>query len=120
MNNAFIEGNKQTKESFCKKCTGRICKSLKGPSITHSILFGICGGLVYYGGYYLYRYIRIKFFDTSYVANESRRRYMEKQNLFYNDLGYDMSMKYIGNLSKYYDPVALREPFQPLDDKYRL
>ncbi|VWU50857.1 ATP synthase-associated protein, putative, partial [Hepatocystis sp. ex Piliocolobus tephrosceles] len=105
---------------FGKKCCSKLFGTIKGPSVTHSILFGIFGGLTYYGSYYLYRYLKITYFDTMHVSNESRRRYMEKQMLFYNDMGYDLSMKYIGNLCQYYDPVALRLPFQPLDDKYRL
>ncbi|KYN93573.1 hypothetical protein PGSY75_0007300 [Plasmodium gaboni] len=114
-----LEG-KEKKAGICRRCFRGFFKSIKGPSITHSILFGICGGLVYYGSYYFYRFLKITYFDTQHVSNESRRRYMEKQMLFYNDFGYDLSMKYIGNLCKYYDPVALRLPFQPLDDKYRL
>lgn len=120
MEEKLIDEKKNLKESILKRCKNRICKSIKGPSITHSVLFGICGGLCYYSSYYLYRYIKITYFDTSYASNESRRRYMEKQTLFYNDLGYDLSTKYIGNLARYYDPIALRLPFQPLDDKYRL
>ncbi|KEG00909.1 conserved Plasmodium protein, unknown function [Plasmodium vinckei vinckei] len=113
-------GEKKKKKGFCGRCCSRVFTSLKGPSITHSILFGICGGMFYYGTYYLYRFLKISYFDTMHVSNESRRRFMEKQMLFYNDTGYNLSMKYIGNLCKYYDPVALRMPFQPLDDAYRL
>ncbi|GAW79651.1 conserved Plasmodium protein, unknown function [Plasmodium gonderi] len=119
MTNNVLEGKKK-KGGFCKRLCNGFFHALKGPSITHSVLFGIFGGLFYYGSYYCYRYLKISYFDTMHVSNESRRRFMEKQMLFYNDMGYNLSMKYIGNLCKYYDPVALRLPFQPLDDKYRL
>ncbi|SBS81025.1 conserved Plasmodium protein, unknown function [Plasmodium ovale curtisi] len=172
MTNSVLEGEKK-KKGFCRNCCGKLFSALKGPSITHSILFGICGGMFYYGTYYFYRFIKITYFDTMHVSNESRRRFLEKQMLFYNDMGYNLSMKQsvqvlrpscfktafsttvmekrkIGNnvlmtnidynfvkalwngaftlrlvrmkgrlssnLCKYYDPVALRLPFQPLHE----
>ncbi|SBT74871.1 conserved Plasmodium protein, unknown function [Plasmodium malariae] len=115
-----VQEEEKKKTGFCKKYCSKMYRGLKGPSVAHSVLFGVFGGLFYYGCYYFYRYLKITYFDTLHVSNESRRRFMEKQMLFYNDEGYNLSMKYIGNLCKYYDPVALRLPFQPLDDKYRL
>ncbi|KMZ82027.1 hypothetical protein PVIIG_03835 [Plasmodium vivax India VII] len=63
-------------------------------------------GLFYYGAYYGYRYLKISFFDTMHVSNESRRRFMEKQMLFYNDMGYNLSMKYI-EMDNQFDPYVL-------------
>ncbi|KAI4839976.1 ATP synthase-associated protein [Plasmodium brasilianum] len=91
-----VQEEEKKKTGFCKKCCSKMYRGLKGPSVAHSVLFGVFGGLFYYGCYYFYRYLKITYFDTLHVSNESRRRFMEKQMLFYNDEGYNLSMKYIG------------------------
>lgn len=95
-------------------------QAIKGPSVPHSILFGVGAGFCAYAGYYLYRAVRLSLFDTESVALQSRLRYAEKQKLFQQELDRELAAGHIASLVAEYDPVATRLPFQPMQDRYRV
>ncbi|UVC54222.1 hypothetical protein MACJ_003755 [Theileria orientalis] len=84
------------------------------PSVFHSLVFGSAAGVLFYGGYIGLRALKVKFFDTDYVAKQSRWRYLEKQQLYQRELAQEMNASYVATLAEEYDPVALRPPGAPL------
>ncbi|XP_026190624.1 uncharacterized protein LOC34623412 [Cyclospora cayetanensis] len=119
-------------------------RAIRGPSLSHSILFGAAAGehhggagkglgakscgtktavtksIGSYASYYLYRFVCLTTADSTHYAIASRWRYMEKQNLFFKELDETLAAGALGALVKEYDPVATRLPFKPLEDKYRI
>ncbi|PFH38236.1 hypothetical protein BESB_005770 [Besnoitia besnoiti] len=108
------------KPSFGMRLKSWGCRAITGPSVSHSILFGVGAGFCAYAGYYLYRAVRLTLFDTENVALQSRLRYAEKQKLFQQELDRELAAGHIASLVAEYDPVATRLPFQPLQDRYRV
>ncbi|KAF8819742.1 hypothetical protein IE077_000661 [Cardiosporidium cionae] len=86
----------------------------RGPGVCHSVLFGVTAGIASYGLYYVYRGVRLYFFDTETIALQSRKRYFEKQQLYQEELGRELAAGYIAHFVPQYDPVATRLPFQSL------
>ncbi|OEH79362.1 transmembrane protein [Cyclospora cayetanensis] len=89
-------------------------RAIRGPSLSHSILFGAAAGIGSYASYYLYRFVCLTTADSTHYAIASRWRYMEKQNLFFKELDETLAAGALGALVKEYDPVATRLPFKPL------
>ncbi|EAN30610.2 putative integral membrane protein [Theileria parva strain Muguga] len=89
----------------------------RNPSVFHSLLFGTAAGVVFYSSYIGLRALKVKFFDTDYIARQSRWRYLEKQQLYQRELAQDMNSAYVASLAEEYDPVALRPPGAPMDTK---
>ncbi|OII71202.1 hypothetical protein cand_026180 [Cryptosporidium andersoni] len=91
---------------------------IRGPSIFHSVLFGFLSGIIFYGvGFYGYRFIHVTLFDTENLAIQSKRRYMEKQQLFYNKLEDYLNSQYLLSLAKEYNPVSLSAPFNDINQE---
>ncbi|EPR63663.1 putative transmembrane protein [Toxoplasma gondii TgCatPRC2] len=117
---APTNGGAATKPSCGARLQNFARMAIKGPSVPHSILFGVGAGCCAYAGYYLYRAMRLTFFDTESVALQSRLRYAEKQKLFHQELDRELAAGHIASLVAEYDPVATRLPFQPMQDRYRV
>lgn len=71
-------------------------------------------GLASYGGYYLYRLVKVYAFDTEHPLVESRRRYLEKQQIFMQQLDESLAAGHMAAMVKEYNPAATRLPFQRL------
>eukprot|EP00371_Babesia_bovis_P002561 XP_001611208.1 hypothetical protein [Babesia bovis T2Bo] len=101
---------------------GRRLSFFRAPSIFHSAIYGavagnargiqytIIVGLAFYGGYYVYRALKLNTNNTEYYGRQSRWRHLEKQQLFQRELSQKMNGNFVANLTQEYDPVALRQP----------
>ncbi|ORM42262.1 uncharacterized protein BXIN_1487 [Babesia sp. Xinjiang] len=96
---------------------GATISFFRRPSILHSAIYGTVTGLVFYGGYFVYRALKLENCNTEYYARQSRWRHFEKQQLFQRELSQNMNAHFVAHLSQEYDPVAVRRPGAPLDPK---
>ncbi|EDO07640.2 putative integral membrane protein [Babesia bovis T2Bo] len=99
---------------------GRRLSFFRAPSIFHSAIYGAVAGLAFYGGYYVYRALKLNTNNTEYYGRQSRWRHLEKQQLFQRELSQKMNGNFVANLTQEYDPVALRQPGGHIDSKHLL
>eukprot|EP00928_Gymnodinium_smaydae_P057477 TRINITY_DN40716_c0_g1_i1.p2 TRINITY_DN40716_c0_g1~~TRINITY_DN40716_c0_g1_i1.p2 ORF type:complete len:126 (-),score=23.69 TRINITY_DN40716_c0_g1_i1:58-435(-) len=111
-----IEGSSP---SFVSRLTGRVTASLSVGTPLYSLAFGAASGVVLSGLVYAGRTLSILLFDHEYLKLQSRKRYFEKQLLFQREQEETASAHYLAALAAEYDPAACRQPFRPLDSKWR-
>jgi len=93
--------------------------NLRPGAVPYSLLFGGTVGVGLAGVMYAGRTAYVTNFDFEYYRNQSRRRYLDKQSIFFSEQDEEMKAHRLAALAAEYDPVAMRQPFQALDPKYR-
>eukprot|EP00916_Digyalum_oweni_P011906 GHVL01019754.1.p1 GENE.GHVL01019754.1~~GHVL01019754.1.p1 ORF type:complete len:125 (+),score=22.75 GHVL01019754.1:30-404(+) len=97
----------------------RICRTMfRGPGYIYSLNFGIIAGLTFCGIFYTFIPFVTAIRRVDLISIESRRRYEEKQKIFQKKIEFEKETEYLKNLAAEYNPVATRQPFKELEDKY--
>lgn len=103
-----------TKPSFMTRASTFALSKMKVGTPLYSLAYGVAGGIILSGLVYAGRCAYLMCFDHEYYKIQSRKRYYEKQLLFFREQEETNSAHYLASLSAEYDPVATRMPFQPL------
>ena len=86
----------------------------------YSITVGAVAGVALTGAAVILRSAKVYFWDEEYLRLQSRKRYLEKQAIFFADLQEKLKAHYIGNvLVREYHAVDTRLPFQAMQDRFR-
>eukprot|EP00397_Hematodinium_sp_SG-2012_P057786 GEMP01072546.1.p1 GENE.GEMP01072546.1~~GEMP01072546.1.p1 ORF type:complete len:119 (+),score=34.91 GEMP01072546.1:52-408(+) len=115
---AQIEG-KAAKQSFVQRSVACVGSMLRPGAVPYSLLYGAAVGVGLSALVYAGRTAHIVLFDYDYYKLQSRRRYLEKQDIFFQEQDETLKAHRTAALVQEYDPAALRMPFQALDPKYR-
>ncbi|CAE7874843.1 unnamed protein product, partial [Symbiodinium sp. KB8] len=107
------------KPSFLTRASTFALSKVKVGTPLYSLAYGAAAGVILSGLVYVGRTFNIMCFDHEYYKIQSRKRYYEKQMLFFKEQEETNQAHYVASLSAEYDPVATRMPFQTLDPKYR-
>jgi len=116
---AQIEGKQSGVAGYAARFTSCVKSNLRPGAVPYSLLFGAAVGVGLAGVVYAGRTMHVVFFDHDYYKAQSRRRYLDKQSIFFREQDETLKAHRLAALAQEYDPVALRLPFETLDPSYR-
>jgi hypothetical protein len=116
---AQIEGKQSGVAGYASRFTSCIRSNLRPGAVPYSLLFGAAVGAGLAGVVYAGRTLQVVLFDHEHYNAQSRRRYLDKQSIFFREQDETLKAHRLAALAQEYDPVALRLPFETLDQSYQ-